>query len=106
LVDISRQADILITGIGHRAEFTVGPSMVKSGAAVVDVGISSVGGKLMGDVDFESVSSVAGYLSPVPGGVGPVTISMVLYNTVLAACLQSKQEIGFNPDELGSSESL
>jgi methylenetetrahydrofolate dehydrogenase (NADP+)/methenyltetrahydrofolate cyclohydrolase len=106
LGDISRQADILISGIGHRSVFTVGPGMVKSGAAVVDVGISSVDGKLMGDVDFGSVASVAGFLTPVPGGVGPVTISMLLYNTVLAACLQSKQEIGFNPDELGSSESL
>jgi len=100
LKEICRQADVLITGIGHRAEFTVGPDMIKSGAAVVDVGISNVNGKLMGDVDFEAVSQVAAYITPVPGGVGPMTIAMLLYNTVLAACLQNRINMQFNIDEL------
>lgn len=100
LKEICRQADVLITGIGHRAEFTVGPDMIKSGAAVVDVGISNVNGKLMGDVDFEAVSQVAAYITPVPGGVGPMTIAMLLYNTVLAACLQNRINMQFNVDEL------
>lgn len=103
LKEICRQADVLITGIGHRADFTVGPDMIKPGAAVVDVGISSVNGKLMGDVDFEAVSQVAAYITPVPGGVGPMTIAMLLYNTVLAACLQNSIKMQFNLDELGSS---
>lgn len=106
LGDICRQADILITGIGHRSEFIVGADLVKSGAAVVDVGISSVEGKLMGDVDFESALRVAAYVSPVPGGVGPMTIAMLLYNTLLAACLQKGAEIGFDPNELESPESI
>ncbi len=94
---------MLITGIGHRAEFKVGADMIKPGAAVVDVGISSVNGKLMGDVDFEAASQVASYVTPVPGGVGPMTIAMLLYNTVLAACLQNGVEMQFNLDELGPS---
>lgn len=106
LREICRQADVLITGIGHRSEFAVGADMIRPGATVVDVGISSVSGKLMGDVDFESAILVAAYVSPVPGGVGPMTIAMLLYNTLLAACLQKGVELGFNPDELGSPESI
>jgi len=56
---------------------------------------------LMGDVDFEAVSRVAAHVTPVPGGVGPMTIAMLLYNTVLAACLQNRIEMQFNLDELG-----
>ncbi len=59
--------------------------MVKDGAVVIDVGINRVDGKLVGDVDFDAVSEVAGYITPVPGGVGPMTISMLLYNTLMAA---------------------
>jgi methylenetetrahydrofolate dehydrogenase (NADP+)/methenyltetrahydrofolate cyclohydrolase len=60
--------------------------MVKPGAAVIDVGINRMpDGKLTGDVDFESVKEVAGHLTPVPGGVGPMTISMLLCNTIVAA---------------------
>jgi len=103
LKEICRQADVLITGIGHRAEFKVGADMIKPGAAVVDVGISSVSGKLMGDVDFEAASQVASYVTPVPGGVGPITIAVLLYNTVLAACLQNGVEMQFNLDQLGPS---
>jgi methylenetetrahydrofolate dehydrogenase (NADP+)/methenyltetrahydrofolate cyclohydrolase len=100
LLGICRQADILITGIGHRSEFTVGADMIKPGAAVVDVGTSSVAGKLVGDVDFDSAIRVAEYVTPVPGGVGPMTIAMLVYNTLLAACLQNGVDLRFDPDEL------
>jgi methylenetetrahydrofolate dehydrogenase (NADP+)/methenyltetrahydrofolate cyclohydrolase len=100
---ICSQADILITGIGRRSEFTVESDMVKRDATVVDVGTSTVNGKLMGDVDFDAAIKVAKYVSPVPGGVGPMTIAMLLYNTLLAACLQNGVDLGFNADELRNS---
>ncbi len=106
LAEISRQADLLITGIGRRSEFVVGADMIKPGAAVVDVGISSVEGKLRGDVDFDSALQVASFVSPVPRGVGPMTIAMLMYNTLLAACLQKHVELSFNPDELGPPEAV
>ncbi len=59
--------------------------MVKEGAIVIDVGINRVYGKLVGDVDFENVSKKASFITPVPGGVGPMTISMLLYNTLMCA---------------------
>ncbi len=59
--------------------------MVKEGAIVIDVGINRVDGKLVGDVDFENVSKKASFITPVPGGVGPMTISMLLYNTLMCA---------------------
>jgi len=62
--------------------------MVKPGAVVIDVGNNRVGGKTVGDVDFDRVREVAGAITPVPGGVGPMTIAMVLENTVAAARLQ------------------
>ena len=61
--------------------------MVKPGAVVVDVGMNRVDGKLFGDVDFASVREVAGHITPVPGGVGPLTVTMLLHNTLLAARL-------------------
>jgi len=101
---ISKQADILITGIGHRTEFTVQADMIKPGAAVVDIGTSMVGGKQMGDANFDEALHIAAYVSPVPGGVGPVTTAMLLYNTLLAACLQKNVDLGFRPDELKATE--
>lgn len=84
LTEVTRRADILVVAIG-RAKF-VTADMVKPGAAVIDVGMDrDENGKLCGDVDFDSVSSVAGYITPVPGGVGPITITMLLKNTVTAA---------------------
>ena len=83
LPSITRTADILIAAIG-KARF-VTADMVKPGAAVVDVGINTLGGKMVGDVDFDAVRNVAGFISPVPGGVGPMTIAMLLHNTLLAA---------------------
>jgi len=102
LAGITRQGDILITGIGRRSEFTVGSSMIKPGAAVVDIGTSSVGGKLMGDIDFEEALKVASLVTPVPGGVGPMTISMLLYNSLLTACMQKDVDFALNPYELAS----
>ncbi|MCA9266864.1 MAG: bifunctional 5,10-methylene-tetrahydrofolate dehydrogenase/5,10-methylene-tetrahydrofolate cyclohydrolase, partial [Planctomycetales bacterium] len=87
LSEITRQADILVAAIG-RAKF-ITADMVKPGAAVVDVGINRTDDGLVGDVDFEAVQNVAGHLSPVPGGVGPLTITMLLRNTVAAAKLQA-----------------
>ena len=82
LSDLTRQADILVAAVG-KANF-VTADMVKPGAVVIDVGINRVEGKLVGDVDAESVSNVAGYLTPVPGGVGQMTIAMLLANTLAA----------------------
>ncbi|MCS7100450.1 MAG: bifunctional methylenetetrahydrofolate dehydrogenase/methenyltetrahydrofolate cyclohydrolase FolD [Burkholderiaceae bacterium] len=81
---LTRQADILIAAAGRRALVTA--DMVKPGAVVIDVGIHRTPeGRIVGDVDFEPVRQVAGAISPVPGGVGPMTIAMLLTNTVRAA---------------------
>jgi len=80
------RADILVVAAG-RARLVTG-EMVKPGAAVIDVGITRLNGKLIGDVDFASASPVAGWITPVPGGVGPMTIAMLLRNTVQAAATQ------------------
>ncbi len=87
---VTRQADILIVAIG-KAEFVTG-EMIKPGAVVVDVGVNRMddpslkkGYRLVGDVQFEEAKKVAGAITPVPGGVGPMTITMLLYNTVQAA---------------------
>ena len=84
LATIVRTADIVIAAVGRPS--TVTAAMVKPGAAVVDVGINrDADGKLVGDVDFAAVREVAGWISPVPGGVGPMTIAMLLENTVSSA---------------------
>jgi methylenetetrahydrofolate dehydrogenase (NADP+)/methenyltetrahydrofolate cyclohydrolase len=84
LPDVVRQADIVIAAIG-RAKFIKG-DWIKPGAVVIDVGINrQEDKKLVGDVDFEEAKEVAGWITPVPGGVGPMTIAMLLYNTLLAA---------------------
>ncbi len=84
---LTRQADIIVVAIGQ-AHF-LKKDMVRPGAAVVDVGINrTADGKLVGDVDFEAVKEVASALTPVPGGVGPMTITMLLQNTLEAAILQ------------------
>ena len=84
LAEICRSADILISAIG-KAKF-VKADMVKDGAVVIDVGMNrDENGKLCGDVDFENVKAKTSYITPVPGGVGPMTIAALLYNTCLAA---------------------
>lgn len=88
LFAFTKQADILVVAVGIPK--LIKKEMVKQGAIVIDVGITKMaGGKLSGDVDFENVKKVAGFLSPVPGGVGPVTIAMLLENTVKACKMQS-----------------
>ena len=83
LAGIAKTADILVAAIGKK-EFVTG-DMVKPGAIVIDVGINRHEGKLYGDVNFAEASQVAGYITPVPGGVGPMTITMLLSNTLKAA---------------------
>ncbi len=92
LATITRQADILVAAVGRPRLVTA--DMVKPGAAVIDVGINRIAGpdgsgKLVGDVDFDAVREVAGSISPVPGGVGPLTVAMLLANTLLAAELRA-----------------
>lgn len=88
LAEITREADILVAAIG-KAKF-VTADMVKEGAIVIDVGMDrDENGKLCGDVDFESVSEKCSYITPVPGGVGPMTISMLMQNTLTAAKIQN-----------------
>ncbi|MDR2754780.1 MAG: bifunctional methylenetetrahydrofolate dehydrogenase/methenyltetrahydrofolate cyclohydrolase FolD [Planctomycetaceae bacterium] len=92
LHEITQQADILIVAIGHAHFLTA--DMVKPGAVVIDVGINRLAdGKICGDVDFEMVKNVAGAISPVPGGVGPLTISMLMLNTLRAANLSQSQRM-------------
>ena len=83
LADITRQADLLVAAVGKPRLITA--DMVRDGAVVLDVGINRVDGKLCGDVDFDAVAQKASYISPVPGGVGKMTIAMLMENTVLAA---------------------
>ena len=88
LKEICREADILVAAVG-RPNF-VPADMVKEGAVVIDVGMNRLeNGKLCGDVDFEGVSKVAGWITPVPGGVGPMTIATLMRNTLTAAKLQN-----------------
>ena len=87
LAEITRTADILIAAIGSPKFVT--REMVKPGAVVIDVGTNRVENKLVGDVDFEAVCEVASAITPVPGGVGPMTITMLLKNTLTAAKIAS-----------------
>lgn len=79
----TRRADILVAATGRAGLITA--DMVKPGAAVIDIGINRSAGRIVGDVDFAGVKNIAGWISPVPGGVGPMTIAMVISNTVQAA---------------------
>jgi methylenetetrahydrofolate dehydrogenase (NADP+)/methenyltetrahydrofolate cyclohydrolase len=84
LAAMTRQADILVAAVGKAR--MIGADMVKPGAVVIDVGINRLpDGKFAGDVDYEAVSRVASHITPVPGGVGPMTIAMLLGNTVKSA---------------------
>lgn len=86
LAAVCREADILVAAIGKPNFVTA--DMVKPGAVVIDVGINRVGDKLVGDVDFAAVQAAAAAITPAPGGVGPLTIAMLLHNTVKAARMQ------------------
>lgn len=90
LAEITRRADILVSAIG-KAKF-ITADMVKEGAVVIDVGMNrDENGKLCGDVDFDAVAEIAGAITPVPGGVGPMTITMLLKNTITAAKIAAKK---------------
>lgn len=84
LAGILKKADLIVIAIG-KAKFLT-KDMVKEGAVIIDVGINRVDGKICGDVDFDEVSQIASFITPVPGGVGPMTIAMLLKNTVKAFC--------------------
>ena len=89
LPEVTRQADILVSAVGKSHFVTA--NMVKPGAVVIDVGMNrDENGKLCGDVDFDTVEPLASFITPVPGGVGPMTIAMLLKNTVTAAKLQNQ----------------
>ena len=90
LPEVTRTADILVSAVG-RANFQITPKHVKQGATVVDVGLSRVEGKLRGDAEFDEVSKTAKYITPVPGGVGPMTVATLLENTVQAAKIQTSK---------------
>ena len=83
LKEVCRTADILVAALGKPKFVT--EDMVKDGAVVVDVGINRVEGKLIGDVDFENVSKKASFITPVPGGVGPMTMAMLMKNVLKAS---------------------
>jgi len=91
----TQHADILVSAVGKRPEFLITKDMVKPGAVVIDVGITKIAGKVYGDVDFENVKEKASYITPNPGGVGPMTVAMLIYNTLIAAVNQE----GFNLNE-------
>ena len=93
LAATTRQADILVAAVGRAKLITA--DMVKPGACVIDVGINRLAdGKIAGDVDFASVKDVAGSITPVPGGVGPMTVAMLIVNTVRAAELSTSKSVG------------
>jgi len=90
LTDLCQAADIIITAVGDRTKFTLTPEMIKEGAIVIDVGISRFQEKLVGDSDFEQIIQKASFATPVPGGVGPMTVAMLLKNTITAASLSTQ----------------
>mgnify|MGYP003333411468 FL=1 len=85
LIDVCKSADIIITGVGDRTKFKLTKEMIREGAVVIDVATTRLDGKLVGDCDFDDIIQKASFASPVPGGVGPMTIAMLLKNTVTAA---------------------
>jgi len=90
LTELCQYADIVITAVGDRNKFTLTPEMIKEGAIIIDVGISRFHEKLVGDSDFEQIIKKASFATPVPGGVGPMTVAMLLKNTITAASLSNQ----------------
>lgn len=87
----TKKADILVSAVGQ--PHLVKKEMVREGAVVIDVGTAFKGGKLVGDCDFEKIKKVAGFISPVPGGIGPLTVACLLENTIRATKLLTKNKI-------------
>ena len=90
LTELCQLADIIISAVGNRAKFTLTSDMIKKGAVVIDVAISRYQDKLVGDSDFEDIIQKASFATPVPGGVGPMTVAMLLKNTITAASLSGQ----------------
>ncbi len=90
LTELCQAADIIITAVGDRTKFTLTPEMIKEGAVVIDVAISKLQEKLVGDSDYEKIIQKASFATPVPGGVGPMTVAMLLKNTITAASLSTQ----------------
>jgi len=89
LKELCQSADIIITAVGDRNRFTLTPDMIREGAIVIDVAISRQDEKLVGDADYDQIIQKASFATPVPGGVGPMTVAMLLKNTITAASLNS-----------------
>ena len=90
LLELCQSADIIITAVGDRNKFTLTPDMIKEGAIVIDVAISRFQEKLVGDSNYDEIIQKASFATPVPGGVGPMTVTMLLKNTITAASLSSQ----------------
>ena len=90
LAKFCQSADIIISAVGDRNKFVLTPEMIKEGAIVIDVAISRFQEKLVGDSDFDQIIQKASFATPVPGGVGPMTVAMLLRNTITAASLSSQ----------------
>jgi methylenetetrahydrofolate dehydrogenase (NADP+)/methenyltetrahydrofolate cyclohydrolase len=90
LTELCQSADIIITAVGDRNKFTLTPEMIKKGGIIIDVAISRFQEKLVGDSDYEQIIQKASFATPVPGGVGPMTVAMLLKNTITAASLSSQ----------------
>ncbi len=95
LKKICLDSDIIITGVGNREIFKLTSDMVKENAVVIDVATTRLDGKLVGDADFTEIIEKASYASPVPGGVGPMTVAMLLKNTVTAAAISKGIDIKY-----------
>jgi len=100
LEKFTRDADILVSAVGHRPDFIITEDMVKEEAVIIDVGMSRIEGKLYGDVDFDNVLKKASYITPVPGGVGPMTVAILLHNTLIATAKQERVDIKYDLIEL------
>lgn len=90
LSEFCQKADIVITAVGDRNKFTLTPEMIKEGAIVMDVAITRFHEKLVGDSDYDKIIKKASFATPVPGGVGPMTVAMLLKNTITAASLSTQ----------------
>ena len=90
LKELCQNADIIITAVGDRNKFVLTSDMIKEGAVVIDVAISRFNDKLVGDCDYDEIIQKASFATPVPGGVGPMTVAMLLKNTITAASLSSQ----------------
>ena len=90
LIQLCQAADIIITAVGDRNKFALTSEMIKDGAIIIDVAISRFGDKLVGDSNYEDIIQKASFATPVPGGVGPMTVAMLLKNTITSASLSSQ----------------